>query len=189
MAQLNASDFKKGLKVIIDGDPYDMLDLNFEKPGKGQALFKTRLKNLKTGKILDRTYRSGDSLEGADVRKSSGVYSYRDGDGFIFMDNETFEQYSLPQEQIADPMRFLMEGATVDLLFWNDQLIDMSPPLQVELEVTYAEPAARGNTATNVTKGATVETGAEVQVPAFIEQGNVIKVEVASGNYIERVST
>ena len=189
MPQLNAGDFKKGLKVILDNDPYEMLECNFEKPGKGQAMYKTRLKNLLSGKILDRTYRSGDSLEAADIRKSDGIYSYRDGEGYVFMDNETFEQYSLPEESCADPMRFLMEGARVDLLFWNNQLIAMTPPLQVELEVTYTEPAARGNTATNVTKGATLETGAEIQVPAFIEQGNVIKVEVATGSYVERVST
>lgn len=188
MATINTGDFKKGVKVIVEGDPYEMLECNFVKPGKGQALYKTRLRNLLKGTILDRTYKSGDSLEEADIRKGRGSYSYRDAENYYFLDNESFEQYGLPASVYDDTMRFLLEGSEVELLFWNDSLISMTPPMQVTLEVTYTEPAARGNTATNVTKGATVETGAEVQVPAFIEQGNRIKIEVESGNYVERVS-
>ncbi|MBB02834.1 MAG: elongation factor P [Rubinisphaera brasiliensis] len=188
MASVNTGDFKKGVKVIVEGDPYEMLECNFVKPGKGQALYKTRLRNLLKGTILDRTYKSGDSLEEADIRKSRGSYSYRDADSYYFLDSESFEQYGLPAEVYDDTMKFLLEGSEVDLLFWNDKLIAMTPPMQVTLEVTYTEPAARGNTATNVTKGATVETGAEVQVPAFIEQGNRIKIEIESGSYVERVS-
>ena len=189
MAQVKAGDFRRGIKIILDNQPYEMIDNEFSKPGKGQALYRTRLKNLLTGTILDRTYRSGDSLEQADVRKSAGIYSYRDSDSFVFMDNETFEQFNLPLENCADKIKFLKEGSAVDLLFWNEQLIAMTPPQHVNLEITYTEPAARGDTATNVTKNATVETGAEVQVPAFIEEGNVVRVEVETGNYIERVST
>lgn len=189
MANVNVSDFKKGIKVILENDPYEIIECNFEKPGKGQALYRTKLRNLLSGKILDRTYRNGDGLEGADIRKTSGVYSYRDGTGFVFMDNDTYEQFSLPEENCGSVMGFLKEGDGVELLFWNEQLISMTPPQHVSLEVTYTEPAARGNTATNVTKGATVETGAEVQVPAFIEQGNVIKIDVSTGAYVERVSS
>lgn len=188
MANVNVNDFKKGIKVILEGAPYEIIECNFEKPGKGQALYRTKLRNLLNGKILDRTYRNGDGLEGADVRKTSGTYSYRDATGYVFMDNESYEQFSLPEENCGDVMPFLKEGDGVELLFWNEQLIAMTPPQHVSLEVTYTEPAARGNTATNVTKGATLETGAEVQVPAFIEQGNVVKVDVASGSYVERVS-
>lgn len=188
MAQVNTGDFKKGIKVIVENDPYEMLECNFVKPGKGQALYKTRLRNLLKGTILDRTYKSGESLEAADIRKSRGSYTYRDADSYYFLDNESFEQYGLPASVYDSTMKYLLEGTEVDLLFWNDKLIAMTPPMQVVLEVTYTEPAARGNTATNVTKQATVETGAEVQVPAFIEQGNRVKIEVETGNYVERVN-
>lgn len=187
MPQINAGDFRKGVKIILDGEPYEMLECNFVKPGKGQALYKTRLRNLLKGTILDRTYKSGDGLEAADIRKSDGQYLYRDPSGYVFMDNETFEQYTLPKESCEDQVRFLLENATCNLLFWNGQLIEMTPPQHVVLEVTYTEPAAKGNTATNVTKPATVETGAEVQVPAFIAQGDRIKVDASTGQYLERV--
>ena len=188
MPNINTGDFRKGIKVVLDTEPYEMLECNFVKPGKGQALYKTRLRNLLKGTILDRTYKSGDSLEAADVRNSDGQYSYYDGSDYYFMDNKTFEQYPLSGDLIGETMKLLKEGAEVGLLFWNDQLIGMTPPKQVTLEVTYTEPAARGNTATNVTKPATVETGAEVQVPAFINQGELIKIEVETGSYAGRTS-
>ncbi len=187
MPQINSSDFKKGLKVLIDGDPYEILECDFRKPGKGQAMYTTKLRNLLKGTILDRTYRSGESLEGADVHRSDGQYLYRDAAGYTFMDNDTFEQFTLPEEAVAEKIKFLKEGDVCGMLYWNGQVIDMTPPQQVVLEVTYTEPAAKGNTATNVTKAATVETGAEVQVPAFISQGEKIKIDVATGNYVERV--
>jgi elongation factor P len=189
MPQINAGDFRKGVKIILDGEPYDMLECNFVKPGKGQALYKTRLRNLLKGTILDRTYKSGDSLEAADIRKSDGQYLYRDANGYVFMDNESFDQYTLPSDVVGDAARFLLDNATCNLLFWNGQLIEMTPPQHVVLEVTYTEPAAKGNTATNVTKPATVETGAEVFVPAFIAQGDRIKVDATTGQYLERVRT
>jgi elongation factor P len=187
MPQLNTGDFKKGSKVVIDGDPFEMLEVNFVKPGKGQALYRTRLRNLIKGTILDRTYKSGDSLEAADVHRADGQYLYRDGTGYVFMDNESFEQHHLATETCADEVRFLLEGAVCQLLYWNGQIISMTPPQQVVLEVTYTEPAARGNTATNVSKPATVETGANVNVPAFIDVGDKVKIDTASGSYIERV--
>lgn len=187
MPQINTGDFRKGIKVIVDGDPYEMLECNFVKPGKGQALYKTRLRNLLKGTILDRTYKSGDSLEAADVHRAEGQYLYRDANGYVFMDNETFEQYTLSEEACSDSTKFLLENATCGLLFWNGRLIEMTPPQHVVLEVTYTEPAAKGDTATNVTKPATVETGAEVQVPAFINTGDKIKIDASAGTYIERV--
>lgn len=188
MPQINTGDFSKGMKFVIENDPYEMLECNFVKPGKGQALYKTRLRNLLNGKILDRTYKSGESLEGADVRNSDGTYSYGDNESYYFMDSTTFEQYPLPKDNVESVMRFLTEGDQVNLLFWNDRLIGMTPPKQVTLAVTYTEPAAKGNTATNVTKAATVSTGTEVQVPAFINEGDQIRVEVESGNYMGRVN-
>jgi elongation factor P len=187
MPQINTGDFRKGIKVIVNGDPYEMFECNFVKPGKGQALYKTKLRNLLKGTILDRTYKSGDSLEEADVHRSEGQYLYRDANGFIFMDNETFEQYTLTEEVCGDSIKFLLENAVCGLLFWNGQLIEMTPPSHVVLEVTYTEPAARGDTATNVTKAATVSTGAKVQVPAFINNGDNIKIDASNGQYIERV--
>jgi elongation factor P len=187
MGTINAGEFKKGIKVIIDGEPYEMLESFFVKPGKGQALYRTKLRNLIKGSQYEKTYRSGDALEAADVHRNDGVYSYRDGDSYVFMDNSNFEQHSLAAEVVKDDMRWLMEGATVGLLYWNGQLISMKPPLQVILKVTYTEPAVRGNTATNVTKPATVETGAEIQVPSFIKEGDNVKIDTESGEYMERI--
>ena len=180
---------KKGNKVLINGDPYEIISFEFKKPGKGQALYITKLRNLLKGGTLDRTFRSGDSLEEANVHRSDGAYSYRDGDSFYFLDNDTFEQYSLPADAIADQMRLLMEGSGVQLLFFNGQLVSMTPPQQVIMAVTYTEPAAKGDTATNVTKAATLESGAEVQVPAFIRVGDRVKIDVESGAYLERVAS
>lgn len=186
MPQINAGDFRKGVKVIIEGSPYEMLDCKFVKPGKGQALYKTKLRHLLTGSLLDITYRSGDSLEAADIRNADGMYSYYDGSGFIFMDNESFEQVSLPEDVCKEQMRFIKEGEPCGLLYWNDQLISVSPPKHVVLTITYTEPAAKGNTATNVTKPATVETGAEVQVPSFISEGERIRINAETGEYLGR---
>jgi len=185
--QINTSDFKKGIKVLLDNEPFEMIECSFKKPGKGPGLYITKLRNLLKGTLLDRTYRNGDSLESADVRRSDGVYSYRDGAGYVFMDNESYEQHTLPNEQVEEQMKFLLEGAPVGMLYWNGQLVGMTPPQHVVLEVTYTEPAARGNTTSNVTKQATVETGADIQVPAFINQGEKVKIDLETGKYVERV--
>ena len=189
MANIPTGDFRKGIKILLDGEPYEMLECNFVKPGKGQALYKTKLRNLLKGTILDRTYRSGDGLEAADVHRSDGAYSYRNFENFYFLDNDTFEQYTLSSEICGHQMRFVMEGAPVNLLFWNGQLISITPPQHVVMDITYTEPAAKGDTATNVTKGATVECGEEIQVPAFIRQGDKVKIDVETGTYIERVQS
>ncbi|MEZ6132022.1 MAG: elongation factor P [Planctomycetaceae bacterium] len=180
---------KRGGKVLLNNEPYEILEINFVKPGKGQALYKTKLRNLLKGGILDRTYRSGESLDEANVHRSDGAYSYRDGDSYYFLDNDSFETFALAASVIEDDMRFLMEGSPVQLLFFNGQLISMTPPQQVIMEVTYTEPAAKGDTATNVNKAATLECGAEVQVPAFIKQGDRVKIDVESGSYLERVQS
>jgi elongation factor P len=186
MPQINTGDFRKGTKVVLDGEPYEMLECNFVKPGKGQALYRTRLKNLLKGTMLDRTYKSGDSLEAADIHKTEGQYLYRDATGYVFMDNDTYEQHTISEEACGDAAKFLLDNATCILLFWNGKLIEVTPPAQVIVTVTYTEPAAKGNTATNVTKPAEVETGATVQVPAFVNTGDRIKVDARTGEYIER---
>lgn len=180
---------KKGGKVLINDEPYTIVSVEFKKPGKGQALYIMKLRNLLKGGILDRTFRNGDSLDVADVHTSDGSYSYRDGESFYFLDNDTFEQYALAADSIADEMKFLMEGTPVQLLFFNGQLVGMTPPEKIVQAVTYTEPAAKGDTATNVTKSATLECGAEVQVPAFIKEGDNIKIDVESGSYVERVAS
>lgn len=187
MPQINTGDFKKGVKVLLDGEPYEMIECNFVKPGKGQALYKTRLRAILKETILDRTYKSGDSLESADIHKGNGQYLYRDANGYVFMDNESFEQYTLSEEACGDSTRFLLENAPCHLLYWNNNLIGITPPPHVVLEVIEADPAAKGNTATNVTKPVKVETGATVHVPAFVKQGERIKVDAQTGEYLERV--
>lgn len=187
MASYNTSDFKKGIKVMVDGDPFLMIECNFVKPGKGQALYRTRLRNLIRDNTIERTYKSGDSLDAADVEDVSMQFLYRDGANFVFMDPDTFEQPTLTAEQVGDEAKWLKDGLMCQITFFNGKAITFSPPNHLVLRVEYAEPGARGNTATNVTKTAKLETGAEVQVPIFIETGELIKVDTRTSEYLERV--
>jgi len=184
----NTSDFRKGLKVQIDGEPYIMIEMNFVKPGKGNALYKCKLRNLLRNTVLSRTYKGGDSLESADVEDRSTQYLYRQANTFVFMDNTTYEQYELSVEQVDDNWKYLKEALPCTITLFNGNPIAIDPPPHVELAVEYCEPGAKGNTATNVTKPVKVETGAEFQAPAFINIGNVIKIDTRSGDYVERVS-
>jgi len=187
MAQLNTSDFRKGSKVVLDGEPYDMLEVNFVKPGKGQALYKCRMKNLIKGTILDRTYKSGDSLEAADVRNADAEFLYREPVGLVFMHQQTFEQFTIPTEVAGDQARFLQDNAVCSVLFWGEHPIGMTAPAQAVMKVAYTETVSRGNTTSNLTKPATVENGETVQVPAFVEIGEMIRINAQTGEYIERV--
>jgi elongation factor P len=189
VAVYKTSDFRKGLKVQIDGDPYLMIEMNFVKPGKGNALYKCKLRNLIRNTVLDRTYKGGDTLESADVNEVQAQYLYRQGDTFVFMNNETFDQYELTAEQVDDNWKYLKEGMVCSMVLYNDNPITMAPPNHVELKVEYCEPGAKGDTATNVTKVAKMETGGEFIVPAFINMGNVLKIDTRTGSYVERVST
>lgn len=182
------SDFRKGLKVQIDGDPYLMIEMNFVKPGKGNALYKCKLRNLLRGTVLDRTYKGGDELEAADIEEISAQYLYRQADNFVFMADETFEQYELSKDQVDEAWKYLKDGMKCSMMLFNGSPITMSPPIHVELLITQCEPGAKGDTATNVTKPAIVETGAEFIVPGFIKEGNVIKIDTRTGEYIERVN-
>jgi elongation factor P len=188
MSTYNTSEFKKGLKVLIDNEPYLMIETEFMKPGKGQAVYRTRLKNLIRGNVIDRTYRSGDKIDAADVTEETLQYLYNDSKNWFFMNPETFEQLSIPKDNLEDAYKWLKDGATVETIFWGDRAISVEAPKHVELQVTYCEPAARGNTATNVQKPATLETGAEITVPSFINIGDVVKVDTRTGEYIERAS-
>ncbi len=189
MATYKTSDFRKGLKVQIDGEPYLMVEMNFVKPGKGNAFYKCKLKNLIRNTTLERTYKGGDSLEAADVEEIAVQYLYRQADTFVFMDTTTFEQYELSAEQVDDNWKYLIDGMACSMVLFNSNPITLTPPNQVELEVEYCEPGAKGDTATNVTKPVKVTTGAEFNCPAFINMGDVIKIDTRTGEYVERVKT
>jgi elongation factor P len=182
----NTSDFRKGLKVEIDGDPFVMIECNFVKPGKGVAFYKCKLRNLLKGTVLDRTYKAGQSLEGADIAETNVQFLYGQGDTFVFMEDETYEQYELTKDQVDDAWKFLKEGMACQMVLYNDIPIALTPPNHVVLKIDYCEPAVKGNTATNVTKPVTLETGAEINCPAFVEQGEFIRVDTRTGEYIER---
>ena len=187
MATYRTNDFKKGLKVQIDGEPYLMSEMNFRKPGKGNALYECKLKNLVRGTTLTRTYKGGDELESADVEEIECQFLYKQQDTFFFMDSTTFEQYELTKDKIEDTWMFLKDGMGVSLMLFNNKPITMTPPSHVLLKVEYCEPGARGDTATNVTKQLKLETGAEILGPALLHIGDTIKVDTRSGEYIERV--
>ncbi len=187
VASYNTSEFRKGLKVQIEGDPYLMIECNFVKPGKGQALYKCKLRNLLRGTVLDRTYKSGDSLDAADIEEIQAQFLYKQSDQFVFMDNNSYEQYELTKDQVDDAWRYLKEGMNCSMMLFNGAPISIAPPNHVVLKVEYCEPGARGNTATNVTKPAKVETGAEFAVPSFVELGDMIRIDSRTGEYIERV--
>lgn len=188
MANYKTSDLKKGLKVQIDGEPYLITEMNFVKPGKGNAMYKCRLKNLIRNTVLDRTYKGGDELESADVEEIETQFLYRQGDTFVFMDQQSYEQYELTAEQVDENWKFLIENLKVAMVLYNGNPITLSPPSHIEVKVLETEPGTKGDTATNVTKPAKIETGAEISVPGFIKEGNVIKVDTRTGEYVERVS-
>ncbi len=186
MATYSTNEFKKGLKVQIDGVPYQMIEMNFRKPGKGTALYECKLKNLIRGTVTDRTYRAGQSLEAADVLEFTAQYLYRQGGSFVFMDNTDYEQYELTAEQVGDGAGFVKEGMNCQLIAFNNNPIGVTLPNHVVLQVEYCEPAVKGNTATNVSKPVKLETGAEIQAPAFINIGDWLRVDTRTQEYIER---
>ncbi|MBQ2850070.1 MAG: elongation factor P [Thermoguttaceae bacterium] len=187
MPSYNTSEFRKGLKVQIDGNPFIMVECQFVKPGKGQALYKCKLRDLNRGTILERTYKNGDSLEGADIHEADVSFLYEMGGTYFFMEQETFEQYELQKEALDDAWKYLLPEMPCKMLLYNNNPIGITPPNHVVLKVEYTEPAVRGNTATNVTKPAKLETGAEIIVPNFVETGEVIKVDTRTNEYVERV--
>jgi elongation factor P len=186
VATYSTNEFRKGLKIQIDGTPYQMVEMNFRKPGKGAALYECKLKNLIRGTVTDKTYRAGQSLEVADVSEFTAQYLYRQGDGFVFMKNDDYEQYELTPDQVGDEARFLKEGLDCQLVIYNDNPIAVTLPNHVVLQVEYCEPTVKGNTATNVQKPVKLETGAEIGAPAFINIGDWLRVDTRTGDYIER---
>lgn len=186
MATYSTNEFRKGLKVQIDGIPYQMIEMNFRKPGKGNALYECKLRNLLRGTVTDKTYRAGQTLESADVVEFTAQYLYRQGDMFVFMKNDNYEQYELAAEAVGDAAKYLIENMDCQLVVFNDQPIAVTAPNHVVLRVEYCEPGAKGNTATNVTKPCKMETGAEFLAPAFVNIGDYLRIDTRTGEYIER---
>lgn len=189
MAAMDVSELRKNAKVELDGHPFVVTEFQFVKPGKGQGLYKCKLKNMITGAVLDRTWRSGEKLESANVESKRMQFLFASGDGFTFMDNESYEQVELSADLVGDDKYYLLDQLDVDVLFYNERPVGVSLPSHVVMEIVECEPGVKGDTATNVTKGATIQTGMTVQVPLFIKQGEKIKIDTRTGAYVERVNT
>jgi elongation factor P len=181
------SDFRNGLKVEIDGNPYVITYFQFVKPGKGTAFTRTKLKHMVSGSTLERTFRTGESLIAADVEEESMQYLYSDDEFYHFMHQETYEQVAISEKVIADEMDFLVENDVVDVLYYKGNPLLITLPNFIESEVTYCEPGVRGNTAQGATKPATLACGATVNVPLFIDQGEVLKIDTRTREYVSRV--
>ena len=181
------SDIRKGLKIEIDGDPYTVVEFQFVKPGKGNAFTRCKIKNLITGAVLDRTYRSGEKLNEASLEEHTMQFLYHDESGFHLMDQTTYEQVAIPADTVGRDADFLTEGRVVQVLFFRDRPIGLTLPNFVELTVTDTEPGVKGDTVSGARKAATLETGAVINVPLFIERGEKLRVDTRSGEYVERV--
>lgn len=184
----DTSDFRNGLIIKFKNDLYTIVGFQHVKPGKGGAFVRSTLKNMRTGKVLDNTFRSGESVEVVRVERKKYQYLFKEPNGMVLMDNDTFEQITVPEEVFGDSSKFLKESEEVELLVDDqEQIISAEAPIFVQLKVTATEPGFRGDTATNVMKPATLETGAQIQVPLFVDEGELLKVDTRTGEYVERV--
>lgn len=185
----DTSDFRNGLIIKFKNDPYVITEFQHVKPGKGGAFVRSTLKNLKTGKVLDNTFRSGESIEIIRVERKKFQYLYREGEFLVCMDNETYEQLNIPEVAFGDAVEFLKGSEEIEMLFNGDDIITVEPPIFVYQKVVETEPGFRGNTATNTFKPAKLESGATVQVPLFIDVDDMLKVDTRTGEYVERVKS
>jgi elongation factor P len=186
MANYSTNEFRGGLKVMLDGDPCSILENEFVKPGKGQAFNRVRLRNLKTGRVWERTFKSGDTLEGADVTDRNMEYLYNDGEFFHFMEPDTFEQFAADKATVGDAAQWLKEQDVCIVTLYNGAPLAVTPPNHVELEIVQTDPGLKGDTAQGGTKPATLSTGAVVKVPLFLSQGEVVRVDTRTGEYLSR---
>ncbi|SLM29444.1 Elongation factor P [Desulfamplus magnetovallimortis] len=184
----DASDLKKGLKFQIDGDPYIIVDFQFKKPGKGQALYKCKLRNMISGAQFERTFRSGDKFEEAALEEQEVEYLYAEGESYCFMNTSNYEQDFLSKEQVGDAIDLLKENTVCTVLMFNGRAIGLTLPNFINLKIIKSDPWAKGDTATGSTKPATLETGFEIQVPPFVEEGEYVKIDTRTKAYVERVS-
>ena len=183
----DSSNLRKGLKLEIDGEPYIVVQFEFVKPGKGQALYKCRLKNMITGSQFDRTYRSGEKFNEANLEETEMEYLYFDGEHYCFMNTSNYEQELLSESQVAEAKNYLKENTVCNVLMFDRKPIGITLPFFIELKITKADPWAKGDTASGDSKPATLETGYEIQVPPFVEEGEVVRIDTRTGNYVERV--
>jgi len=184
---LSTSDFKTGLTIEYEGNVYQIVDFQHVKPGKGGAFVRSRIKNLMNGNTIDKTWRAGDKMDQAIVERRNVEYLYRDGSDLVFMDMSDFENVTLPARQVGDAVNFLKDNTPVQLVQWKEQLLNIELPNTMELLITQADPGERGNTAQGGSKTATLETGAVVTVPLFVNEGETIRVDTRTGQYLERV--
>jgi elongation factor P len=184
----DTSDIRKGLKVLMDGNPYTIVEFQFVKPGKGAAFTRTKFKNLLTGAVVERNIRSGEKLEPANVEERAMQFLYKEADDLVFMDEKNYEQVTVSKDLVGQSHDLMKDNMPCSVLFFNERPVDVSLPTFVMLEVTASEPGVRGDTSGNVTKPATVETGAEVAVPLFIRVGDMIKIDTRTHEYVERVA-
>jgi len=186
MASYNTNEFKNGLKVILDGDPYSITENILVKPGKGQAFNRVKLRNLKTGRTLERTFKSTESVEAADIEERGVEYLYNDGEFWHFMEPESFNQHAAGAVAVGDAAKWLKGQEACVMVLWNGEPLSITPPNFVELQVTGTDPGLKGDTAQGGSKPAVLETGAEVRVPLFIEEGDVLKIDTRTGEYVSR---
>jgi elongation factor P len=185
---MDTSEIRKGLKMMVDGNPFVVVDFQFVKPGKGQAFTRVKVRNLQTGAVLERTYKSGEKIDKADVEERKMQYIYQDGDGYVFMEAQSGEQISVPAEKMGDDAQWLTEGMDINVTLFNGQPIGVALPSHVVLQITSSEPGVKGDTASGAQKPATLSTGAVIQVPLFVKEGEWVKVDTAEGRYLERVN-
>ena len=188
MASMDVSALKKNAKIEIDGHPFVVVDSQFVKPGKGQGLYKCRIKNMLTGRTIDRTFKSGDVVGKPDVEEKEMQYLYKEGDHYNFMDNKSYEQTFVTEEQMGDAKNFIKENTTTHILFFNGRAIGVTLPNSMDLRVVKCDPGVRGDTVSGATKPATLETGFVVNVPLFINEGEILRVDTRTGEYLTRVA-
>ena len=183
----DTSDIRKNLKIQIDGVPFTVVEFQFVKPGKGQPFTRCKLRNMMTGTVLERTYKSGEKLERATLEERQMQFLYVQDGFYTFMDTGNYDQLQISAEQLGDNAQYLLDGTMVDVLLFNDQPIGVTPPTFVELKVTQTDPGFKGDTSGNTTKPATLETGLVVAVPLFVNEGELLKIDTRTGEYVERV--
>jgi elongation factor P len=183
---ISSNDFRSGVTIELDGAVWRVVEFLHVKPGKGSAFVRTKLKNVQTGNVVERTFRAGETVPQANIEKRTMQHTYKEGEQYVFMDMETFEEVTLSPEQLGERAKYLKEEMEVNVLFWNEQVLEVELPTSVVLEIVETDPGVKGDTATGGTKPAIVETGAQVMVPLFISIGERIKVDTRDGSYLGR---
>ena len=188
MASISTNEFKNGLKLIVEGDPCEILEHEFHKPGKGQAVMRVKYKNLSTSQVLDKTFKTGETVEKADIEISKMQFLYSQEDQLVFMNSETFEQTNVEKKLIEEKVNWMTEGEEYEISIWNEKIVSVEIKNFVEIEISATEPGFKGDTSTNTLKDAVLINGIEIKVPLFIEQGDIVKVDTRNCEYQNRVN-